>query len=405
VSIQTCSALYLSEYKVECRDGKYHGKHGPLIQALNEHFTHLDIFVPRLEGAQRYLQGLRTFDPKLTRWKTRFAVSIHSFRAESQIIEKYLQKQTRPYDLIIQEFSLFMPGTHLEDRTYVVVADNTAALSLKYWPEWAPFRSGRERDVWLSAERALYQNATCLFPASELVASSLQHDYGCSPERIASPIGFGSNLIAKSIDGKDYEPQITLFVGYEARRKGLWNLLNVWPTIREEHPAAELWVVGTEPVSGYRDVAGVKWLGLVKDRSQMQDIYARATLYAMPSFYEPFALSFLEAMGHGIACIGPDGFGGANEVIKDDETGYCVPPGDEQQLAHSLKKLLESEPLRRQLGHNAYQAILRDYTWEAVVSRMLPHLEKALNLPCQNLAANEVDDRRCNGVEYSPPVE
>jgi starch synthase len=381
VSIQSCRVLYLGEFEVDISGGEYSGKLGPFVEALSKQFADMDVFVPRLTGVERYFQGLRSFSTDITTWKSRYALNVGTFRGRTRIIEKYLQKQPQPYDFIIQELSLFTPGTRLEERTYFVMTDNTVAISLQHWPTWAPFRNRREREAWLSAERILYQNAARIFPVSEMVVHSLQHDYGCAPERITPPIGMGANILAKSIDDKNYEPQIVLFVGLDPKVKGLKYLLNAWKVVQAEYPAAELWIVGLGPLPGYHDLPGVKWHGIVRDRNRMRDIYSQATIYAQPSIFEAFGLSFLEAMGHGLACIGPDSFG-PKDYIKDNQTGFGVPIKDAQHIALCLKKLLESEPLRRQLGHNAYQVVRKEYTWEAVVARMIPHLEEVAKSLC-----------------------
>ena len=74
---------------------------------------------------------------------------------------------------------------------------------------------------------------------------------------------------------------------------------------------------------------------------------------------EPFGRVILEGMLQGKAVVGAAA-GGVLELIRDGETGFLVPPGDETRLAERLIPLLQDPALRQRLGRQA-QAWAREH--------------------------------------------
>ena len=76
---------------------------------------------------------------------------------------------------------------------------------------------------------------------------------------------------------------------------------------------------------------------------------------------EPFGRSIVEAMACSRAVI-VSASGGAQELVDRDVTGLTHQPGDVEQLAECIQRLLESSELRRQLGSNARLATERGFS-------------------------------------------
>lgn len=101
--------------------------------------------------------------------------------------------------------------------------------------------------------------------------------------------------------------------------------------------------------------------------------YSRADIYVMPSRQEGFGLVFLEAMACGKPVIAGN-FGGAMEIIQDGRTGFLVDPGNPEQLADRLVRLLDDERLREKMGAAGRQVVEERYTFprfEAGLTRIL----------------------------------
>jgi glycosyltransferase involved in cell wall biosynthesis len=120
--------------------------------------------------------------------------------------------------------------------------------------------------------------------------------------------------------------------------------------------------------------AGVRCLGYLSKNSdgglnQLLSEYARATVFVLPSLYEPYGIAFAEAMAHRLPCVGTN-ICAMPEIIEHGETGFVVPPGDANQLARSLIALLTDPEGARQMGQTGFEKYEREHTWETVAQRM-----------------------------------
>jgi glycosyltransferase involved in cell wall biosynthesis len=165
-----------------------------------------------------------------------------------------------------------------------------------------------------------------------------------------------------------YDGRTIIFVGKDFERKGGPCLLEAFDLVRRRLPEARLVVVGPRE-SHERD--GVQFLGRIGDRKRLQQLYAKATLFAMPSLFEPWGNVFTEAMAHGLPCIGTS-VGGIPDIIVDGETGYLVPPGESEILAECILRVLLNPGLAQQMGERGYRRVMGRFTWDKVVERMRP---------------------------------
>src|SRR5207253_4242734 len=133
-----------------------------------------------------------------------------------------------------------------------------------------------------------------------------------------------------------------LFGGREFLREGGAELPAAFQKVRTAVKTAELTIVGTElddPPPGVRCVGF-----LSKNDSagldRLLDEYERASIFVMPSLYEPFGIVFAEAMAHRLPCVGTN-ICAMPEIIAHGRTGFLVPPQDPIALASRLLQLLE----------------------------------------------------------------
>ncbi len=130
-----------------------------------------------------------------------------------------------------------------------------------------------------------------------------------------------------------------------------------------------LLVVGSGNITDYRNLAvrfmiedRVKFTGQTRDGWRY---YAASDVYLLPSLYEPFGLSILEAMATGLpVLVSRDS--GAAELIHDGVDGLLIQePRDVKELSAKLGALLKDADLRMRLGRQARRTALR-YSWDRV---------------------------------------
>ena len=85
---------------------------------------------------------------------------------------------------------------------------------------------------------------------------------------------------------------------------------------------------------------------------------------------EGFGMAFIDAAFHGIATIGSNS-GGISDAIIDGHTGLLCQSGDQASITFSLKKLIEDEALRHQLGENGYKIAIEKYAWNKKIFEYL----------------------------------
>lgn len=92
-------------------------------------------------------------------------------------------------------------------------------------------------------------------------------------------------------------------------------------------------------------------------------------IFVLPSISEALSNSLMEAMACGCACIASR-TGGNPELIRDEETGLLFEPGNYQDLAKKLYRLLNDADLRSRLARAGSRFIRDGFSLAASVKRM-----------------------------------
>lgn len=73
---------------------------------------------------------------------------------------------------------------------------------------------------------------------------------------------------------------------------------------------------------------------------------ASAQMFVLSSDIEGMPNALMEAMALGLPCVATD-VSGVRDIIEDGENGFIVPVGDKMAMADRMRKLIESEDLRK----------------------------------------------------------
>jgi glycosyltransferase involved in cell wall biosynthesis len=171
-----------------------------------------------------------------------------------------------------------------------------------------------------------------------------------------------------------------LFVGRLIERKGVAHLVRALATVRRVHPA-RLIIIGDGPERAklealvtdlsLQDV--VEFRGRVSDAA-LRDAYATSDVFVLPSTLdarkdtEGLGVVLLEAMNFSVPVIASD-IGGITDIVRHEETGLLVPPGDEQALARTILRVLSDAVLRRELQAAGTRLLRETFSWERIVDR------------------------------------
>ena len=102
----------------------------------------------------------------------------------------------------------------------------------------------------------------------------------------------------------------------------------------------------------------VEFLGA---RDDVNSILAQSHIFVLPSNWEGFPLTILEAMRAGLPVVASD-VGGVGEAVVEGVTGYLVDRRDEEMLRDRLSGLIREPVLRVSLGDKGREVFLDGFT-------------------------------------------
>jgi glycosyltransferase involved in cell wall biosynthesis len=157
--------------------------------------------------------------------------------------------------------------------------------------------------------------------------------------------------------------------------KGIDVLIDAIPRVERlvQRPVA-LVVVGDGTEAGHlrtkasrSDAGQILFVGAKSDVSPW---FRVADVVAVPSLFEPFGLSALEA----VACQRPivaSSVGGLPEFISHGKTGILVPPGDSGALSEALADMLIDQKRAENMATAGYRLYCERFTTDAMVEKWL----------------------------------
>lgn len=202
---------------------------------------------------------------------------------------------------------------------------------------------------------------------------------GISVERFER-VSAGRKLELRSKLGLQSDCLLMIYTGRLAVTKGVMMLIDVWRELAPAHEHAHLLIVGSgegsfddcEPdlrayITTHSMASKVTLTGRVPNVNE----YLQASdLFVFPSDYEGFSLSILEAMTAGLPLVSTR-VGIAAELESTGGFGLLVAPRDRMAFRDALRRLLEDEVLRNQMGANAHRAVHERYSLTAEAHRYL----------------------------------
>src|SRR5438105_2559477 len=164
-------------------------------------------------------------------------------------------------------------------------------------------------------------------------------------------------------DGVPPAPPTVLFVGNIAENKGLVTVFEAALRLCSRYPGLRLRIAGKgdddlgEALVRRARTAGagdmVELVGFVTDRDSLPELYRTATVFASPARHEVgVANVYVEAMACGCPVVAAT-TGGAPEAVLHGESGLLVNPGDVEETAAALDRILGDPALRERLSRGA----------------------------------------------------
>jgi starch synthase len=193
--------------------------------------------------------------------------------------------------------------------------------------------------------------------------------------------------------GVDPARPYALFVGRITRQKGLVHLLAAAEQLPPEaglvlcagaaDTPAERQQVADAVVELQRRRTGVVWIEEMLPREKLVPLITGATVFVVPSVYEPLGIVNLEAAACGTAVVA-SAVGGIPEVVADGRTGLLVPYDEHDTaafaagLAARMAELLADPDRAAGMGAAGRDRVLAEFGWPAIAEQTVAVYQRVL---------------------------
>jgi glycosyltransferase involved in cell wall biosynthesis len=127
------------------------------------------------------------------------------------------------------------------------------------------------------------------------------------------------------------------------------------------------------------------------DRSDIAELLRAASIFALPTNWEGFPLSILEAMRAGLPIVASD-VGGVSEAVIDGENGFLTPRGDNDAFTDSLERLLNDSALRARMARQSRLMFEQRFTAEHMFRKTFHVYRQAVSVAAGDYEPSRVSE-------------
>jgi glycosyltransferase involved in cell wall biosynthesis len=107
---------------------------------------------------------------------------------------------------------------------------------------------------------------------------------------------------------------------------------------------------------------------LLGHREDVPELLVGLDVFVLPSRSEGMSNTLLEAMAAGVPVVASD-VGGNSEIVRDGDSGFLYPSGDEARLSQLLTELVGDPARRAQVGRRGYERVMREFSMGAMIAK------------------------------------
>lgn len=260
-------------------------------------------------------------------------------------------------------------------------------------PQNTNYQFFKTRGDW---EKRIAHECTSIISTSPNERDDIVRLFAVSPDKIGViPVGvdtvqfrpYAKRTIRKRL-GLPVNSKLILYAGRLEWRKGIETLVRAIHSLTEQWEDIALYIIGggstkiskkldNDELSRLHKV--IKDLGLqnrihflgAKPQTQMAQYYAAADACAVPSYYEPFGIVPIEAMGCGTPVVASR-TGGMQYTVEDGVSGHLAIPRCPIDLAAKLHTVLTNG--KEVYSEAARHRVLHNFAWPGIARETAAHL-------------------------------
>ena len=207
--------------------------------------------------------------------------------------------------------------------------------------------------------------------------------FGLRKEKIKT-IHYGLDLTQfKNEHPERFEKGLILYIGTIIRKKGVFELPEIFNKVRSQVPEAKLVLIGgdagdiaTGSKSTWKlvqqqfhekDLEQVSYLGKIP-YSAVQDYIKKANVCVFPTYAETLGMVTIESMAMQKPVVNSN-IGWAQELMEDGKSGFLVHPSQYEKYAKHITELINDEALYESMGSEALQFVSNHFDIQQVVEQ------------------------------------
>jgi glycosyltransferase involved in cell wall biosynthesis len=264
-------------------------------------------------------------------------------------------------------------------RPYAAWSDCTFADYIEIFHNRRVFRADDLARI-EQAEALWLRGARRVLFTSDWAAQRATRAYGLDPARVDS-VGIFGELEAPAVDAYAGEPSFA-FVSTDFAAKGGLVVLEAFRRVREEHPEAQLTIVGAPPPR-LGGEPGVRYAGFLRkedpaELAQFRAVLASARAVVHPTRSDIAPLLLVEAAMFGCPAIASRAFA-IPELVVDGESGLLLDaPGDPAAVAAAMTWMLDNPAACAGMREAAWRRARDMHSKARFEDRLLAFVDEAL---------------------------
>lgn len=247
-------------------------------------------------------------------------------------------------------------------------------------------------------ETLIYREANLVIATTPPQVDILKKEYDFPKARIRMippgyddnrffPVGKASRDAIRERFG--FKGKVITSLGRLALNKGFDLLIEAFSVVAEREKAAQLILaIGHEGMEqhdkelfqelkilkkNHKFGRRIKLIGYIEE-DDLADFYRASDIFALPSRYEPFGMTAIEAMACGVPTVITT-HGGLFRVLAYGQNVLAADPFDKEDFGITLLKAIRYNPLADRLSREGARRVRSIFTWTGIAQKLLSIVE------------------------------
>ncbi|MFK7804093.1 MAG: glycosyltransferase family 4 protein [Anaerolineae bacterium] len=272
----------------------------------------------------------------------------------------------------------------LMDQIPSVISLDATPLQYDSLGEFYEHKSGPNwlEDFKFKLNQACYKRAKHLVTWSDWAKQSLIEDYGVEANKITI-IPPGVNVdewhTSSNYASESNRPIRFLFVGGDLKRKGGDDLITAFKAVKQEltNTPIELHLVTRDKTQADQQDVFV-YNNMQANSPELKALYQQADIFCLPTYGDCLPMVLSEAAASELPLISTK-IAAIPEIVKPNESGILVKPGDIQAIKEAMLKLIKNPAERYRMGKTAFQQTKKTFDAQTNALRLFDLLKSTAN--------------------------